>query len=279
MAAEIDEQHRESMRTIDDDLGELHFGTDPALAASRRRFLTRAAAGGAIAFGATAIPVATMMPSALAQTTGSAVPTAKTGAVPTAGAAGTVPPGSAVAPTRSTKDPLITGLDLSLAAFVQTVELAGVQMYKRMVDGGRLTSPVAHTANEFALHHGDHATALGTYLNKAAIGTANQALLDSVLPKITAAELNPNKAEANLAQVAYDFESGMAATYAWAMGQFDQWEIAGLGATIEPVEAQQALAWSLVIEPDPEIWKNQITTWIPNFQNDDGAFKPSEFAV
>lgn len=265
MAAEIDEQHRESMKTIDDDLGELHFGTDPALAASRRRFLTRAAAGGAIAFGATAIPVASMMPAALAQTPGTT--------------AGTTPPGSAVAPTVSTKDPLVDGLDLSLVIFVQTVELAGVQMYKRIIDGGRLSSPVSHTAAEFALHHGDHATALGTYANKAALATPNQALLDSVLPKITAAELNPNNAETNLAQVAYDFESGMAATYAWAMGQFDNWQLAGLGATIEPVEAQQALAWSLVIEPDPNVWKDQITTWIPNFQNDDGAFKPDQFAV
>ena len=34
--AEIDEQHRESMRTIADDLGELHFGTDPALAGHAR---------------------------------------------------------------------------------------------------------------------------------------------------------------------------------------------------------------------------------------------------
>ncbi len=30
--AEIDEQHRASMRSIEDDLGELHYGTDPAAA-------------------------------------------------------------------------------------------------------------------------------------------------------------------------------------------------------------------------------------------------------
>src|SRR5688572_8149595 len=92
LVAEIDEQHREGMRTIEDDLGELHFGGAPALVTSRRRFAQRMAAGGAIAFGTVAVPVA-----AMAQT-------------------GSVPPG-----TSSGAEPRLGDKDLNLAVFAQTV--------------------------------------------------------------------------------------------------------------------------------------------------------------
>ena len=70
LATEVDEQHHESMKTLEDDLGELHFGGGDVLSDSRRRFSKRMATGGAIAFGATMIPIATMVPSAMAQTSG-----------------------------------------------------------------------------------------------------------------------------------------------------------------------------------------------------------------
>jgi hypothetical protein len=100
-----------------------------------------------------------------------------------------------------------------------------------------------------------------------------------VLPRITAAEANPQEAEARLAQIAYDFESGIAATYQWAMGIIEDWQLAAAGAVIEPVEAKQALAWSETIEPDPNVWKNQIDQWIPAFQNDSAAFRPDQYPI
>jgi hypothetical protein len=260
LTAEIDEQHRQSMVAIDDDLGELHLGTD--LAASRRRFLTRAAAGGAIAFGATAVPVATLVPAAFAQTGGSTP--------------GSIPPGSAKAAKSTAK---VEGADLAIVQFMQTIELAAVEIYKSIVDSGRLTSPVAESARQFSLHHQDHAIKFAEYAGNQATNTANRALVAQFADGIAAAELDRDRAEQQLARVAFDLESGMAATHSFALGQFDGWEIASIGATIEPVEAQHALAWSLVIEPDADQWKNAITNWIPPFQNEDGAFLPDQYAA
>jgi hypothetical protein len=262
LTAEIDEQHRQSMASIDAELGDLHVGTDPDVTTSRRRFLTKAAAGGAIAFGATAVPVATLVPAALAQTGGTTP--------------GSKPPGSAAPPKSTAK---VEGADLAIVIFLQTIELAAVEIYNSIGDSGRLSSPVAESARQFALHHHDHAIKFAEYAGNQATNTPNSALIAEIAPRIASAELDRDQAEKQLAQVAFDLESGMAATHSFALGQFDGWEIASIGATIEPVESQHALAWSLVIEPDAAQWKNAITTWIPPFQNEDGAFLPSQYAA
>ena len=50
MAGDIDDMHRDSMRTFADEVGELHFGDE--FQAGRRSFLKQAAVGGAaISFG------------------------------------------------------------------------------------------------------------------------------------------------------------------------------------------------------------------------------------
>jgi hypothetical protein len=257
--AEIDEQHPASMPAIDDEL-------DPALS-GRRRFLTRAAAGGAIAFGATAIPLSTLVPSALAQTGG----TTPRGSTP-----GSTPATSG-APDKSTAK--VEGNDLDIVVFLQTIELAAVAIYKAIDETGRLSSPVGESARQFALHHKDHAAKFAEFAGNQALNTANATLVGELTDRIAPAASDGTIAERQLAQLAFDLETGIAATHAFALGQFDGWEIAGLSSIIEPVESQHALAWSLVIEPDAEQWKNAIKTWIPPFQNEDGAFLPNQYAA
>jgi hypothetical protein len=68
----IDEQHREAMRTIEDDLGDVHFGErTPEVQASRRRFVRNLGLGGAVAVGAAAVPTVVLASAAAAQSSSS----------------------------------------------------------------------------------------------------------------------------------------------------------------------------------------------------------------
>jgi hypothetical protein len=60
----VDHQHREAMKTIHDDLGEIHLSQqDDALVANRRNFVRNLGLGGAaIAFGSLLVPVAGLVP-------------------------------------------------------------------------------------------------------------------------------------------------------------------------------------------------------------------------
>lgn len=298
-SAEIDEQPRGPVDAIDVDHADPPAGTDPAVAASRRSFLRRAATGGAIAFGATAVPVGAMIPSALAQstttTTGGAAPKAgaapTAGAVPTAGAAptaGAVPtagaattsgstpgtvPGTSVPAAGKTKDPpKVKGDDLTLVVYLQTIELAAVAAYTAIVATGKLTSPVAETARVFGMHHQDQADALAAFAGSEALNRPNATLVRQLLPPIAAAT-TANE----IVRIAYDLEESITATFAAAMGELEEWEIAELVATMMPVTSQQALAWSLDLETDIDIWAKDIKTWIPNFQNDSRRYDPAKY--
>lgn len=66
MASDIDDMHRDSMRTFAEETGELHFGEE--FRAGRRSFLKKAAAGtGVIAFGSGIVPIRSLLPVAGAQ--------------------------------------------------------------------------------------------------------------------------------------------------------------------------------------------------------------------
>ena len=66
MASDIDDMHRDSMRSFADEIGELHFGEE--FRAGRRSFLKKAAVGGAVvSFGSGIIPVSSLLSRAGAQ--------------------------------------------------------------------------------------------------------------------------------------------------------------------------------------------------------------------
>ena len=93
LSLETDEQHREAMRTIDDDLREVHLGTsDPALAASRRGFLRRAMSSSTVvAFGTAGFTLPVLL--------GTGTAAAQSNAGNTGGTGGTAPPGTSAGPT------------------------------------------------------------------------------------------------------------------------------------------------------------------------------------
>ncbi len=66
LAGDIDDMHRDSMRTFADEVGELHFGDE--FEAGRRAFLKKAAVGGAaVTFGSALVPVSSLLPAVGAQ--------------------------------------------------------------------------------------------------------------------------------------------------------------------------------------------------------------------
>ena len=82
-----------------------------------------------------------------------------------------------------------------------------------------------------------------------------------------------------LATIGQDIEERLAATYQWAMTQIDEWQFASLVATILPVDAQQAVAWSQIAIPDFDTWLKQMPAVVPTVQTTDGRFDEAAYPV
>jgi len=201
---EVDEQHREGMRTIQDDLATLHLdGSDPALVASRRNFVRNLSLG-AVAFGAVAVSGTALAQSVVAQT--------------------------------PTKVPDLPQADLQLLIFVQSLELAAAAGYQVAAGTKLLDSQALLAAQRFGRHHTEHAGALGGLIPKdQQVTMPNAAVVAAVVPGLEAAET-----QTEVLEVMYGVEEGAAATYLRALGVVD-WQVAGPAATILPIESQHAV--------------------------------------
>jgi hypothetical protein len=240
-----------SLRDLRRDPAEIDDDHNDSVGTSRRRFLRRAAAGGAVALGAGAVGLA-----AGAQAAGAQAPGTTSGTAKPTGAAG--------------KKPTIEGEDLSLIVFAHSVELAAVAIYDAILATRRLDTPGEHRARTFQLHHRDHAAKLATFAGSEASTTPDASLVDEFMPRLQQA----GTAEPVI-DLAQKLEERLAATYANDLGRLAGWEVAGAVSTILPVESEQAVVWSRVLEPDPTEWAKQIKTWIPAFQTGEGALRPN----
>jgi hypothetical protein len=248
-AAEIDEQHL----------------AEPGGSTSRRRFLTRAAAGGALAVGASTLPLSSLVPSAGAQTEGGAEPTS--GTTP-----GTSPGSLPSAPPVSGDPPVVEGDDLAIVVFLQSIELAVIEAYKTMIATGKLTPATSETARQFILHHDEHDKALAELAGGASATVANERLVSELTP------LLQNAADQEeLATLAFNTEEKVTATYAQALGQLESWRAAAVASKILPVDSQHAVVWSQVMVPDQNEWATEVDRWIPNFQSVTGAIDMVEY--
>ncbi len=218
MVDEVDEQHREGMRTIQEDLAALHLEqTDQALVDSRRSFVRNLGVG-AVAFGAVAVSGV-----ALAQTVA-------------AQAADTTPPD-------------LSPDDLALVTFAETIELAAAAAYQVAVDDGMLDTRAAETARTFGRHHAQHAEALrGLIPDELWRFSPNQAVVDAVVP-----QLNDATDQNAVLAVLYGVEEGAAATYLKALGVVD-WVVAGPAATILPIESQHAVVLGQLADLPESSW-------------------------
>jgi Ferritin-like domain len=200
-AREVDEQHHEGMKTIHDELGELHFGsTGRLLSSSRRQFVKRAGLTSALfTLGTTVLPASRLLPAAWGQSEGGMLD------------------------------------DLTIAKFAQQVELAAVAAYQAAADTGKLDATATEVGTTFAGHHSDHAAAFGSFAGDEATDIPNQAVLDAFAPMIADAA-----DQAALLEIAFQLEQGAASTYHFALGVLGP-EAAAAVSTILPIEAQHAV--------------------------------------
>jgi len=212
LAAEVDEEHRDTMRTVIEDMSETFFGADTAATASdRRSFLRRVGVSGLVA-GAGAVALARP---AAAQTASSTTSTL---------------------PARPTTD------DLTILGFAQSVELAAVAAYGAAAATGKISSDVLAVAVTFQGHHREHAQAIGGLAGSAAPGKPNQKLLAEFGPKITAAGT-----EKALLEIAYTLEMAAAATYAKVVELFKSADAVHKVVAIGPIEARHAVVLGTVL--------------------------------
>lgn len=142
MVREVDDLHREGMKSIADDVAALHTGAaERLIGSSRRSFLRGVGFGGVAVVGAAAIPLGGLFSAAAAQTLD----------------------------------------DTAIAKFAESVELAAVAAYTAAAQSGKVHTPAVLTAvTTFAGHHLDHAKAFGAFAGDTATAKPNPGLLQTV---------------------------------------------------------------------------------------------------
>lgn len=218
LAAEVDDEHREAMRAIHDDLGDAIFGTGEGAQASRRRFLQGLGLGGSVlAVGATGV----------ALTAGSAgAQTSTTTGGPTTT---TVPATTTTLPPKSPSPE-----DMVALAFTQSIELAVAKGYELALP--KLGAEVLPVATAFAGHHQQHGQAMAGLAGKLATNTANQTLLAEFEPLFADA---PD--EAVTLKILFTMENAAASSYTSLLGQLTGTNGSQLVASILPIEARHAV--------------------------------------
>jgi hypothetical protein len=215
LVAEVDEEHRDTMRGAVDEMAETFFGAQAAASsASRRSFLQRVGVGGLLAAGGVAA-LAAPARAAESATTGSTLP------------------------ARPTTD------DLKLIAFAQSVELAAVEAYAKAAGTGKISSDVLVVAKAFMGHHREHAQALSGLAGSAVTNKPNGAILAEFGPKIERAGT-----EKDLLEIAFTLETAAASSYAALVGLFSSSDACYRAISIGPIEARHAVVLGTVLGKD-----------------------------
>lgn len=288
LARDVDEQHRDAMGEMPEQLAEVHFGsTSQQVLAARRALLRRIGMGGAaLAIGGVSVPLTGLLGVAQAQedtTTTTAegpdgqVESDGTGTLDveegattsTTGLPAEDEPTPPEEPEPIGEDP-VAGRSpelVALAVFAESVELAAVDVYEEALLSGLLSEPVAEVAALFQQHHLQHAQLFHGFVGPQQVTLANQTLLAAVTPQLEAA-----RDEDALLELAYEVEEGAAATYQFALGVPMDAQLALNIAAILPVESQHAVVLGEVVG----LPRSQ---WMPAFQTTDGAWDPEQFPV
>jgi rubrerythrin len=229
MTKEVEDLHREGMETMADDIAEIHSGEGRRLMEPARSNFTRGIGmgGAALAIGALSIPLASLWSSAYA------------------------------APS----------MDVAIAKFAESVELAAVAAYTVAAGTGKVTGAGLTTAKSFAAQHADHAKAFGAFAGDTSKAVANPKLVAALGPQIKAA-----KSETAIVKIAYTVENAAAETYLYAIGALTDKSALALTATILPVESQHAAIWANVLGMS-------LAEYIPPFLQDTGALKPTAYPI
>ncbi len=202
-----DEQHHESMRTLDGDVRDLHAETRKVLGgASRRDFLIRSAvATTALTIGSQVLPMGSLF----------------------SGVAGAQ-----------------TLTDADIAAFAASLEYTAVAIYAAAQGTGKLTTKaVTDAAASFAAQHKAHGDAFAAMsTGKIAPDTTNKTLLTAL-----STQLSQTGTEMDVVRLAFGVENAAAATYQFALGALEGATYKQLTASILPIEAGHAAVLGQVL--------------------------------
>lgn len=254
MAAEVDDEHREAMRTIQDDLASALLTRDDG-SAERRSFLRGAGASGlVVAVGGLTLSLDAMVHAAAAQTsTTTTQPGTTTSGAPTTTT--TLPPRQPDADDRA------------LLGFIQSLELTAVAAYEIALGAKKLGDTAAGIARIFQAHHRQHAQATGSLAGPAAPNVANASLAAAFGPLFQSAA-----SEKDLLLQAYNVENAAAATYAAALAQITGTDPAAVMASILPIESRHAIVLGQAIGLT-------IEDIAPSIENTKNAATPAKFPI
>jgi len=213
LVREADEQHRDGMATIADDISELHHASRTTIGRSRRELVrTAALAGAVVTIGGAVLPIGGLVP--------------------------------AVAQENDEEKELD---DPAIAAFAESVELAAVEAYKAAAASGKVTTKaVSDAAGVFLSHHQEHAVAFASASGGKATGKANPKLLKSLADALSKAG-----DENAVVKIALDAENAAAATYLFALGALKSEDALKLTASILPIESAHAVTLAQVLGLPP----------------------------
>lgn len=159
----------------------------------------------------------------------------------------------------------------SVAAFVESVELASVNAYGAAAKTGKITGEALTLAKTFAFHHQAHAHALGTFVGDAAKAQPNPKLSQSLTTMIDNA---PD--QQHILTVLYGMENAAAATYLVAIGTLSDGNALKTSASILPVESQHAVALGQTLGLAPG---DNTGTYMPAFLSTSAAVPATQYPI
>jgi hypothetical protein len=161
--------------------------------------------------------------------------------------------------------------DKSIAAFVESVELASVDAYGAAAKTGRITGEALTLAKTFAFHHQAHAHALGTLAGDTAKAQPNPKLSQSLTTMIADA---PD--QQHILTILYGMENASAATYLVAIGALSDAGALNTTASILPVESQHAVVLGQTLGLAPG---DDTGTYMPAFLSTSAAVPSSQYPI
>jgi hypothetical protein len=184
-------------------------------------------------------------------------PTETTGA---AGGDTTTPATSTTAPPR---DP--TESDRELLAFANTVELAAAELYAIGLESGGLDEDTTAIAVGFADHHRQAAEAIAGLIGADAPNEPNDAVVRALRSSF-------DGDQDAIVEAAFELESAAAATHLELLGELRGTDGAALVASIQPIEARQAVVLGDSIGLP-------LAETVPEVESTDAALDPDEFPI
>ena len=193
----------------------------------------------------------------------------------TAGLSGVVlAAGSAVLPLEHLVSPAFAQAQLddpTIAAFLESIELAAVEVYDALGSSGKVTTAATvPLLAQFSAHHKDHAGQIGVAAGSKATHRANPTLTQTFRDQITAA-----RNEEHAVSVAYNLESNLTSTYLYVLGLLKDTSALKLSGSILPVESQHAVILGKAIGKTP----SGDSHYVPNLLTEDQKIDPAKFPV